>query len=208
MSPSSGNWTLARLAQEGGGVRGEEHLAVADPDDERRLVPRADEQVRVVVVDDDEGEVALELGERAPDCLGEVALVVALDQVRDGLGVGLGGEGVALGDQPSAELAVVLDDPVQDDRQLRAVAAGQRVRVRLGDAAVRRPARVAEPVVDVEPFGPAASFRFCEVADRADVLEPVVFEQRDPGRVVAAVLEPLEALRAGAACTPCGRRIR
>ena len=53
---------------------------------------------------------------------------------------------MALGDEPVAELAVVLDDPVQDDRELRAVAAGERMRVRLGDAAVRRPARVPEPV--------------------------------------------------------------
>ena len=79
-----------RLAQEGGGVRGEEHLALADPDDERRLVARCDEHVGVVVVDDDEGEVALELVERAPDGLGEVAVVMALDQVDDGLRVGLG----------------------------------------------------------------------------------------------------------------------
>ena len=46
--------------------------------------------------------------------------------------------------------------------------------------------------------------RFCEVADRADVVEPVALEQRDPGGVVAAVLEPFEARRAGAA-SPAAR---
>ena len=56
----------ARLAQEGCGVRGEEHLALADPDDERRLVARCDEQVGMIVVDDDEREVPFELAERAP----------------------------------------------------------------------------------------------------------------------------------------------
>src|SRR4029077_7849385 len=51
----------ARLADEGRDHRGEEHLAVADADEQRALVPRADELFGLVVVDDDEGEVALEL---------------------------------------------------------------------------------------------------------------------------------------------------
>ena len=53
----------ARLAQERRRVRSEEHLALADPDDERHLMARADEKARVVAVDDDEREVAFELGE-------------------------------------------------------------------------------------------------------------------------------------------------
>ena len=73
----------------------------------------------MVVVDDDEGEVPFELGEREPHGLDEIALVVALDEVRDGLGVGLGGERVALRAQARLQLAVVLDDAVQDDRELR-----------------------------------------------------------------------------------------
>ena len=80
----------ARLAQERGDRGGEEHLALADADDERALEARADEHVGMVAVDDDEGEVALELGVGRAHGLGEVALVVALDEVRDDLGVGLG----------------------------------------------------------------------------------------------------------------------
>ena len=84
------------------GVRGEEVLAVADPDDERRLQPRCDEQVGMVGVDDDEREVALQLGEGPGNRLDEVAGVVALDQVRDRLGVGLRGEHVAVGGEALA----------------------------------------------------------------------------------------------------------
>ena len=58
--------------------------------------------------------------------LHEIALVVRLDQVRDRLGVRLGGKRVALGEQALAELAVVLDDAVEHDRELAAVAAGKR----------------------------------------------------------------------------------
>ena len=68
-----------------------------------------------------------------------------------------------------AELTVVLDDPVQDDRELRAVAAGQRVRVRLGDAAVRRPARVPEPVRRGRAVRAGGLLQVLELADRADV---------------------------------------
>jgi hypothetical protein len=62
-------------------------------------VPRADEQVRVVVVDDDERKVPLEVPIRRADGLDEVALVVPLDQVDDDLGVGLGAEDVAVGEE-------------------------------------------------------------------------------------------------------------
>ena len=133
-----------RLGEEGGGVRGQERLAVTDADDERRLEARADEQVGMVGVDGHEREVALHLAERLAHGLDEVAVVVALDQMRDGLGVGLGGKGVALAFEPVLELAVVLDDAVEHDREAGVVAAGQRMRVRLRDGAVRRPARVSE----------------------------------------------------------------
>ena len=76
--------------------------SLADPDDERHLVARADEETRVVAVDDDEGEVTFELVEREAHGLDEVALVVALDEVRDGLGVGLGGERVPVGEEALA----------------------------------------------------------------------------------------------------------
>ncbi len=54
----------AGLAQECGGVRGEEHLPLADADDERAEQARPDEQVGMVVVDRDEREVPFELGAR------------------------------------------------------------------------------------------------------------------------------------------------
>ena len=83
----------------------------------------------MVVVDHDEREVALELGVGLAHRLGEVAVVVALEQVHDDLGVGLGAELVALREQLRLELAVVLDDPVEHDREPRVVAAGERMGV-------------------------------------------------------------------------------
>ena len=99
----------------------------------------------MVLVDHDKGEMALEpLVHGAHGC-NEVAVVGILEQVRDHLGIGLGRKGVAARGELLAKLAEVLDDPVQDDREVVVVAGRQRVRVQLGDAAVCRPARVAEP---------------------------------------------------------------
>ena len=81
-----------RLREERGDRRGDEHLAVADADDERRLAPDAGEQVGMVVVDGDDREVALELRIDAHERLGEVAVVLALEQVHDHLGVRLRAE--------------------------------------------------------------------------------------------------------------------
>jgi hypothetical protein len=184
----------ACLAEEGRRVGAEEHLAVGDADDERALEPGAHEELGMVVVDHDEGEVALELAIRPLDRLGEIAVVVPLDQMGDHLGVGLGAEAVALGLEALLELAVVLDDAVQDEREPSVLAARQRVRVLLGDSAVRRPARVAEPRRRFRAVQRGCSLQVAEVADGADVVEGVVLTQHDPGGVVTAVLEALEAV--------------
>ena len=149
----------ARLAEKRSRVRGEEHLVTPDPDHERHLVACADEEARVVVMDHDEREVALELVERETHSLDEIALVVALDEMSDRLRVRLGRERVAVGSEARRQLAVVLDDPVEDDRELR----GSQPASGCAFASVTPPC-VAQrvwpsPVVAVEPFDPARSFR-------------------------------------------------
>ena len=148
----------------------------------------------MVVVDDHEGEVPLEFRERKANGLDEIARVMALDEMRDGLGVRLRAERMPVRDENPRELAVVLDDAVQDDRELRRLATRQRVGVRLRDSAVRRPARVPETRGRGRPVRPGAFLQVPERADGADVVEAVRLEKRDPGGVVAAVLEPLEPL--------------
>ena len=63
------------------------------------------------------------------------------DEMRDGLGVRLGGEDMALGGQLLAQLAEILDNAVMDHRDL---VVGVRVGVVFVGAAMRRPAGVAE----------------------------------------------------------------
>ena len=183
---------LPRLTEERRGVRGEEGLSLADADDERALQPRADEETGMVAVDDDERKMAFELVEREPCRLDEIAVVVLLDQVGDRLGIGLGGEDVPALAEALTQLAVVLDDPVEDDRELGRVVAGERVRVRLGDAAVGRPARMPESRRSRGSVLTGGALQVLEVADGARVAQPAVLEERDPRRVVAAVFESFE----------------
>ena len=185
---------VTRLAEKRGRVRGKEHLVAPDPDHERHLVACADEEARMVVMDHDEREVALELVERETHCLDEVAVVMALDEMRDGLRVRLGRERVAVGREARSQLTVILDNAVQDDRELRGSAAGEGVRVELGDRPMRRPACVAEAGRRARAVGAGAGLQVPERADRAHVVETISLEQRDAGGVVAAVLQALEAL--------------
>ena len=119
-----------------------------------------------------------------------VVLHLALDEVRDDLGVGLGDELVPLLLQLVLQLEVVLDDAVVDDDDA-AGAVAVRVGVLLGRPAVRRPAGVADAVVAVERVvARCTSSRLRQLAGAAPQLDRAVAHDRDARRVVAAVLEP------------------
>src|SRR3954449_8983090 len=199
---AGGDPLAARLAREGREGRGEERLAVAAAHDERALLAGADEDVGLVAAHGDEREVAVELGVGGADRVDEVAgRQVVRDQVGDDLGVGLAREDRAHVGEARLERHVVLDDAVDDDVDA-ARRVEVRVRVGLVDTAVRGPARVADAgrgrarrERDPAFFGLAASAgdglaQVVEVADRADRLDALALDHRDPGRVVAAVLEP------------------
>ena len=181
------------VGEDRGHVRGEEALAVAEADDERHVLARADEPVALADVHDDDARRRPRAGAaRARTASARSPCVGLLDEVGDRLGVGLGGQRVAARLEPVAQLAEVLDDPVVDDRDLAgAVLVGMGVEV--VRPAVGRPARVGEADRGVRrPVGD----RRLEVGQLAGPLldEQVarVVDEGDAGRVVAAVLEALE----------------
>ena len=154
------------------------------------------EPVRVVLAHHRQRIGAFELGDRGAHGLEQVLhrLQVVVDAVSDDLGVGLGGELVAAPLEVRAQLLVVLDDAVVDDRE--AVARDVRVRVALARHAVRGPARVRDADLAVRSGAASrasSSMRTLPtVRRRVEVLGAV--EDRDAGRVVAAVLEPPQTL--------------
>ena len=143
----------------------------------------------IVGRDQHQREQAAHQQQRPPHrVLEAVVLHLALDQVRDDLGVGLGDELVALPLQLLLQVEVVLDDAVVDDDDL-AGAVAVRVGVLLGRPAVRRPARVADAVVAGDRVGGDDVLEVRQLAGAAPQVDRAVAHDRDAGRVVAAILE-------------------
>ncbi len=191
---------LAGVRDEGGDVRAEEVLTVADADHQRAVAPRGDEGVRLVGVRRDQGERAVQPSADDAHRLGEPArprrerVVRGGEEVRGHLGVGLGGELDAGVLELRAQGGEVLDDPVVDHGDA-AVAGHVRVGVAVGRSAVRRPAGVpdAERALRKRPVGQ----HLLQVGQLAGLLGgaqrrrvAVPGPDGDAGRVVPAVLQP------------------
>jgi hypothetical protein len=151
-------------------------------------------------VHDGQGIGAVQLAQRGARGLADVAVVGLLDEVRDGLGVGLGDERMAARLEPVAKRLEVLDDAVVDDRDPPG-AVHLRVGVEVVRPAVGRPAGVCQPDRGVRR---ALGDRGSQVAQLAGALLhehlALVVDERDPGRVIAAVFEPPEPLHEDRAC--------
>ena len=135
------------MFEDGGDIGGDEVLAFAQPDDHAAGVADAgaDHLVRLVSREQDDAVRALDLLEGAAGGFGQVEAGsdVALDQLDDDFGVGIGVEFHALGGQFVAQLEEVLDDAVvDDDHALRAAQVG------VGVFGVRRAVRGPAGVTD------------------------------------------------------------
>src|SRR5665647_2168142 len=138
-------------------------------------------------------ELRTELCARGHEFKSETVADVLLDEVHHYLGVGLALELMPARAELGAQLLVVLDDAIDDDRDLaRAIVV--RVRILVTRPAVRGPARVAEAHDGLGRVGPGRREQGVEVADRTYRLEAVGLHEDDAGRVVAAVLEASEAV--------------
>ena len=185
---------VLRVLEDRRHVAGDEALPVTEADDERHVHAGTDDPVGMVGVHDADGVGAAHVPQREPHRLDEVAGVLRLDEVGQHLGVGVGDEPMPLGRQAGLDLGVVLDDAVVDERQL-AGAVGMRMRVRVVRRPVGRPARVADAgmarrAVAVEVIGEVRELAGLLLDEDGAVIGP----HGDAGRVVAAVLEPPQAL--------------
>ena len=175
------------------GVGAEVHLAVAVADRERAAAARPDQQVVVAGEQDGQRERAVQPLERRrggrhrPDALSQIVA----DQLRDHLGVGLGLEAVALGDQLVAQHLEVLDDAVVHHRDAaRLVGVG----VVAGRRAVGRPAGVADADHAGQRLLLEHPLEVDELALGAAALDAAVDQRGDAGAVVAPVLQTLERI--------------
>ncbi len=195
-----------RVRHERRDVGAEEVLTVAKTDHQRRIMTRADHDVGLAAIGGENGERALQHARQAADGLEQVRLAGLLDdlvadlaeQLRRDLGIGVGREAVAFGLQVETQLGGVFDDAVVDDGDL-AVTGGVRMRVHIVRHAIGGPTgmadahrghrhRVAFHVLD-------------EVGETSGLLAHghMVHArrgQRDAGRIIAAVLQTAQTLKA------------
>ena len=97
---------------QGHGVAGQKSFALAHTQDERRSCASAHHPMRFVFVKHGYGIRAVQLQHRGLDGFEHVALVKAVHQMGNHLGVGLAAEHIALGLQSSTQRVVVFDDAV------------------------------------------------------------------------------------------------
>jgi len=124
----------------------EEVILLADAHEERAALPRADQTAALARGDHGDRVGALELGDRLPDGLEQIAAAlgvpIRMHEVSDHFRVSLCPELVAARLQLLAQRFVILDDAVVDDGDF---AAGQmRMRIVGRRRAVRGPARVRD----------------------------------------------------------------
>ena len=126
----------------------------------------------------------------------------------DDFGIGFGRELVAFLDQLLLQAEIVLDDAVVDDDDL-AGAVAVRMRVFFGGASVRGPARVADAIGAIEGLQADGFFQVAQLAlGAADLQSVAVAGDRDPGRIIAAILEAPQALDDDGNDTSSCRRTR
>lgn len=194
---------VAGVLDERRDVGADEHLAVADPEHQRRRTARRDDRPRIVGAGEHQREVAFEPLQHREHRGGEIARSVALGvlaghQVHGDLGVGVAGELDARGLQFGAQGREVLDDAVVDDGDLaRGVAV--RVCVAVGGPAVGGPAGVAQAGAAAQAVTVVAvglGERGLQVGQpsgaAADRQPAVAVDQGDTCGVVSAVLHPAQ----------------
>ena len=184
---------VARVLQDRGNIRGEEVLAGAKPDHQRRTVADSDHLVGLIDGDDGASVDPAHGLERAAHGRLQVALVVLLDQMRQDLRVGFGKELVLFLQQRVAQLQVVFDDAVVNDHDA-VLAVMVRMRVFFGRTPVRGPARVPDAEQPAQRLRANDFFQVAQLSRRAADLQPAVPNHGNAGRVVTAVLQPLEAV--------------
>ena len=212
-----------RVLDEGQDVGAQEVFPVPQADDQRGGASGRDDDVRRLGAQHQQGEGAVELGgdgahgddQSARHLLvcsgqsgdrslvrGRLRLVVSAgQQVDDHLGIGLGGEGIAVGDEGGAQGIRVFDDAVMDEGETP-IRTGMRVSVRDRGTAVGRPAGVSDARkgigrgLRVELFGEVD-----ELTERAAHVQVIRGRQGDTRRVVAAIFEARQAAEDNLATT-------
>ena len=186
------------MPHQGRGVGSDEHLALADPQHDRAAVARDDDRVGARCVEHGKPPGAGDQPQCRAHRFVEGMLRHRRDQMRQHLAVGLGAEGDAGALEPRAQCRGILDDAVVDDRDaVRPVA--MRVGVLVARLAMRRPARMGDAGRTLEA-GRQQLFELAHPSFAFGQAQLACVGDRDPGRIVAAIFEPVQPLHQDRRC--------
>ena len=120
--------------------------------------------------------------------------IMLFDQVRDDFRIGFGGELVAFFFEPALERKIIFDNAVMHNHDFPAAVA-MRMGILFGGAAMGGPAGVSDTVSAIERLEADDFFEIAQLAFGAPNLQALaVAGDRDSSRVVAAILQPPQAL--------------
>src|SRR6185437_6330041 len=196
-----------RHRQQRRNIGGDEVLLDTEPHDDGAPLPSQNDAVRIALAHDGERIGAFELGDGCADRLEQIAygLEMAMHAMGDHLGIRLRGELVTAALELGAQLLMVLDDAVMNDRE--SVARDVRMGIALARHAVGRPARVRDAELAVRRIVIERVLQRLHLADGAQALELVMaVDHGDPSRVVAAIFEPAQALHQNGNYVALGNR--
>src|SRR6185312_15448733 len=184
-----------RHGQQRRDIGGDEVLLYAEPYDDRATLAGEDDAVRIAFAHDGKRISAFEIGYGRAHRLEQIAYAfeMLMDSMGDHLGVRLGGELVAAPRELCPQLLMILDDAVVNDRE--PVARDVRVRIALARHTVGRPARVRDAELAMRRIPVERMLQRLHLAHRAQPLQALTsVDYRNPGGVVAAILEPAQTL--------------
>ncbi len=176
-------------------IRGDEVLTVPEAQHERRRGLGSDQSIRLRFRQHDQGKRSTQFSDHRADGFEQMrrAPQTLFHQMRDQLGIRLRLELMPPLEQTFAQLDVILDNAIVNHRH-RTGLMGMGVGLR--GTTVRSPSGVADADVAAQRHFVKKSAQIVELADRA--ANRHVFargERRDAGRIVAAILQPLESMQ-------------
>ncbi|OPZ80565.1 MAG: hypothetical protein BWY77_01016 [bacterium ADurb.Bin431] len=176
-----------------GGIGGEEKLLLAVADHQGRAVACGHQGIGMIPVDDSQAVGALYAREPLTDRLAQLhaPFEILLEEMAEHLAVGLGLEGMAFADELIAQEGKILNDAVVHHRDATAaVAVGMGID-RIG-LAVGGPTGMADSQSTLRRLRWQYPFQLGDLAGRLLHPDPLIGPERNPGAVIAAVLQPVQ----------------
>ena len=178
--------------KDSGNIRRDKTLTIRASHDDRGALPDGNNLLRIVGGDRCKCKQPLQLRKRFQDCLFQVSIEMLLDQVGDHFRVRFGSECMSVRDKLSLQAKVVLDDSVVGNNDA-AFAIPVRMGILFSGPAMRGPACVTQAeLAGYRLFGNQI-LELLQLARRAPNLKVLTLDDRDAGRVIAAVFERPEA---------------